>query len=191
MLAVDAGYPGANLFVRLADEDEALTPDLYLDEGETDLEHLGSYIASVPGQGALKAVAPPADTDLQAHALIEAANEVFDVCVVACDSLHSSYACDWLYEAEWVVACSHSAHGRDALRTALEAEELLGAGTLLCTAAQAPAPPEAGPLYEPHIEGRRLYALGGGTGQRAMRELAGALVEGANAIINQEREAER
>jgi hypothetical protein len=124
---------------------------------------------------ALKVVAPPADDDLPAFALIEVSGEIFDVCVVAC-ALERSYASDWLHEAERVVACSRSARAKDAPTSAQKAEEIRGKnGTLLCTSAALEEHSGAGPLYEPGLDDRRLYALGGERGERASLELAAAL----------------
>jgi len=179
VLAVDAA--GGDLFERLSNE-EAVTPDPYLKKGEADLERLAPHVAPATGHEAMMAVAPPADEDLPAFALIEAAKEIFDVCVVTC-ALEGSYASDWLHEAETVVGCSENDEAREALWSASRAEELRGKnGTLLCTAAaEAPSPPTAGPLYEPEVGGRRLFALGGEGGERASLELAGALVASTDA----------
>jgi len=140
-----------------------------------DPDRLAPHIASVDGLEALKVGAPPADAHLPAFALIEAAKEVFDVCVVAC-APESSYASDWLHEAERVVGCSRSGGAGDALTSALKAEEARGKnGTLLCTSAALEKPQGAGPLYEPEVDGRRLYVLGGEGGERASLELAATL----------------
>jgi hypothetical protein len=172
VLAVDA--EGGELFGRLSHE-ETVTPDPYLRTGQVDLDRLAPHVASVDGLEALKVVAPPADDDLPAFALIEASGEVFDVCVVACVP-ERSYASDWLHEAERVVGCSRSAGAKDALTSALKAEEIRGKnGTLLCTSAALEEHSGAGPLYELGFDGRRLYALGREGGERATLELAAAL----------------
>ena len=138
VLALDAA--GGEFFGRLSNE-ETVTPDLYLRRGEVDPDRLAPHVASVDGFEALKAVAPPADADLPAFALVEAAREIFDVvCVVACDP-KTSYASDWLYEADRVVGCSRNGGTRDALTSALKAEVVRGKnGTLLCTSAPGGAP---------------------------------------------------
>jgi hypothetical protein len=174
VLAVDAA--GGELFGRLSEEEETVTPDPYLRRGEVDPDRLAPHVASgVDGLEALKVVAPPADADLTAFALVEAAREIFDVCVVAC-APESSYASDWLHEAGRAVACSRNGGAVDALTSALKAEEVRGKnGTLLCTSAALEKPHGAGPLYGPEVDGRRLYALGGEGGERASLELAAAL----------------
>ena len=140
-----------------------------------DPDRVAPHVASVDGLEALKVVAPPADADLPAFALVEAAREIFDVCLVAC-APESSYASDWLHEAERVVGCSRNDGAGDALTSALRAEEVRGKnGTFLCTSAAIERPNGAGPLYEPEVDGRRLYVLGGEGGERAALELAAAL----------------
>ena len=144
VLAVDAA--GGELFERLSGE-ETVTPDLYLERGEADSERLAPHVASVDGLQALKVVAPPANADLPAFALVEAAT----------------------------------------LTSALRAEEVRGRnGTLLCTSAALEKPQGAGPLYEPEVDGRRLYALGGEGGERASLELAAALTSPERATADGE-----
>ena len=138
-------------------------------------DRLAPHVAHVDGLEALKVVAPLVDADLPAFALVEAVREIFDVCLVVC-APESSYASDWLHEAERVVACARNGGPGDALTSALKAEEVRGKnGTLLCTSAALEEPHGAGPLYEPEVEGRRIYALGGEGGERASLELAAAL----------------
>jgi hypothetical protein len=184
VLALDAA--GGEFFGRLSNE-ETVTPDPYLRRGEVDPDRLAPHVASVDGFEALKAVAPPADADLPAFALVEAAREIFDVlCVVACDP-KTSYASDWLYEADRVVGCSRNGGTRDALTSALKAEEVRGKnGTLLCTSAPLEEHHGAAPLYVPELDGRRHYALGGEGGERAVLELAAALASPESAAGGKE-----
>jgi hypothetical protein len=117
---------------------------------------------------------------------VEAAREIFDVCVVACDP-KSSYASDWLHEAESVVGCSRNGGTRDALTSALKAEEVRGKnGTLLCTSAPLEEHHGAAPLYVPEVDGRRHYALGGEGGERTVLELAAALASPESAAGSKE-----
>jgi hypothetical protein len=110
--------------------------------------------------------------------LVEAAGEVFDLCVVACKEAESPYAEDWLQAADEVVACSKENAGR-ALEAALLAEEKRGAnGTMLALTGGAGS-------SEPAASGdgaeRPLYSLGpaatsGARADSGLANLARALV---------------
>lgn len=169
VLAVDAA--GGELFGEVTGDGAAAPPDAYLAVGHADLEDLAPHVAGSPRSAALKAVAPPEDPELSAYPLIEAAREVFDVCIVACSG--GPYADDWLLEADRVVACSDRG-GDDALREAERLESRRGRnGTLLATLNDGP-PARRGPLTEPAAGGRPLYTLSDGAA-----ELVRALAEGA------------
>ena len=81
------------------------TPDAFLTRGEPNPDRMGLHVSGT-GHTALKVVTSPRNRSLPAAPLIEAASEVFDLCVVACGDTGSAYAEDWLLAADRVVACS-------------------------------------------------------------------------------------
>ena len=94
-------------------------PDDFLRSAEPDPVALGDYAARTRF-AALRVVAAPDNAALPAYALLEAAGEAFDICLVATGDAEGRYAEDWLLGADRVVACS--ALGADA---ALEAAWLV------------------------------------------------------------------
>ena len=159
-------------------------PDAFLTRGEPDPDRMGLHVSKT-GLAALKVVTSPRNPSLPAAPLIEAAGEVFDLCVVACGDTGSAYAEDWLLAADRVVACS-ATDPDDALEAARIAEERRdeGGSLLALTRAGRSAGSSAGAAY-PAGEGgasRPLYALGpgavhsGSQADRGLRALARALV---------------
>lgn len=167
ILAVDADR--GRLFERLCDE-EPVPPDLFLREEETDFERLGPHVARARGFDWLKVIPAPEDPDVTADALVSAARGIFNTCVVVCAE-DSSYATDWIREADRVVACSGDASAQDALAHCLRVEKQRGKnGTLLCTSS-----PQAARSIGVTPDGRRLYPAGDPEGNGASVELARAL----------------
>lgn len=173
VLAVDATGGGGDLFWRLSDDEEVLVMDSYLLGDEEDLDRLGAHVRPVADQPALMAAAPASDTSLSAFPVIAASRQIFGVVIVACQTSGSSYAEDWLQEADTVVGCfSREERARDALEHVRELKEMRGRnGSLICTSS-------GSTRDAPHLqlEGRRVYALGGAAGERTVRELCAALV---------------
>ena len=167
VLAVDADR--GRLYERLCDE-SAVPPDLFLSEEETDLERLAPHVASASGFDWLKVVPAPEDPDVPAFALVKAARRIFNACVVVCAE-DSSYATDWIQEADRVVACSADASAQEALAHCLRVESQRGKnGTLLCTSSEQVS-------RQPAVtaDGRKLYTVGGAANEKGPVELARAL----------------
>ena len=179
VLAVDAcgGALSGQLCASDDGGDGPSPPDDFLRRATADPERMGEHIAR-SRLSALKVALCPVDCSLPAYALIEAAGEVFDLCVVACKDAESPYAEDWLQAADEVVACSKENAGR-ALEAALLAEEKRGAnGTMLALTGGAGS-------SEPAASGdgaeRPLYSLGpaatsGARADSGLANLARALV---------------
>ena len=167
VLAVDADR--GRLYERLCDE-SAVPPDLFLSEEETDLERLAPHVASASGYDWLKVVPAPEDPDVPAFALVKAARGIFNTCVVVCAE-DSSYATDWIQEADRVVACSADASAQQALAHCLRVESQRGKnGTLLCTSSE-----EVSRQHAVAADGRKLYTVGGAANEKGPLELARAL----------------
>lgn len=172
VVAVDAA--GGGLAAALAGE-EALPPDDYLVGGPPQIEELAPHIGSSRLSDALKVVPAPENGHLPAHRLIEALGRVFDVCICACSD--SSYATDWLLEADRVAGCSSEGTPK-ALSAALAAEDKKGAnGTVLAVDASGGQSP-----LDSHAAGRPVFTVGETSYRvpagRDVTGLARALIEG-------------
>lgn len=170
VLAADAC--GGDLAAALAAEEKP-PPDDYLVNGLSDPDALGPHVADSAISGALKVVPAPENEDLPAHGLLGALRGAVDVCVVACSD--SSYAADWLLEADRVVGVGDGAQA--ALSAALGAENHRGSnGTLLATLGA------GGDGKSAELHGRTLFSLGAdaGTESGPVRSLALALAADAS-----------
>jgi hypothetical protein len=181
-----AGDPGGGIAGSVAGTESGAPPppDAFLTRADTDPDRMGLHVAATR-HAALKVVTSPRDPSLPAAPLIEAAGEVFDLCVVACGDTGSAYAEDWLLAADRVVACS-ATDPDDALEAARIAEERRdeGGALLAVTRASRSAGSSAGAAYPEGAGGasRKLFSLGPGavhSGSQAdggLRALARALV---------------
>ena len=190
VLAVDAcgGILSRKLSAGGEDQEEhhAGALDAFLRRGSADLDALGEHVSKTH-LPALRVVRAPKNGSLPAYALQEASREVFDLCVVACGTADTSYAEDWLQDAEAVVACSAEGTA-EALQAARMVEEKRGANaTLLAVTNRGTG--GASKTFATPDGGRPLYRLGpaassGTQSDNGLRDLTRDLLATANTAAN-------
>lgn len=181
VLAVDATGDG-RLYADLAYGGDAAPPDPYLQLDAPDLDALGAHVSGARSESgepveALRVVPTVLDPESPADILVDAAKSIFDPVVVACQpDDFSSYAADWILDAD-VVVSSSSVSVEAVLRAAESAESMRGEarGTLLCVEgtsdSEIPADTVTG--------GRSLFTLTGPGGRRDWHALLAELSDPA------------